>query len=194
MKKIVLCSVLALFVSSPVLAEVKKATEFTGTNNCKRCHRKVWRSWKKTPMAQSFTILLPGERAEMKSKAGLDPNKDYSKDATCLPCHTTGYGKAGGYTSKKDTPDLIGVSCEACHGAGSEYAKVMTKHGRTYTEEEMIHTGLILQPSITCMECHNENSPTHKFQEKLDPSKHPWPGHGEVKLKYHTPEYQANKL
>ncbi len=194
MKKILLCSALALLVSSPALAQEKKEYDFAGVNSCKKCHRKVWKTWKKTPMAESFTILMPGERAEMKTKAGLDPNKDYTKDASCLPCHTTGYGKAGGFVSVEETPDLKGVGCEACHGAGTAYNKVMKKRGRVYTEEEMVHTGLNLDPRATCLTCHNEKSPTSEFQEKIDPSEHDWPGHDEVKLKYHTPEYQANKL
>ena len=176
------------------MAQETKEFAFAGVKTCKKCHRKVWKTWKKTPMAESFTILMPGERAEMKTKAGLDPNKDYTKDASCLPCHTTGYGKPGGFVSVEATPDLMGVGCEACHGAGTAYNKVMKKHGRIYSEDEMIHTGLNLDPRVTCLSCHNEKSPTSEFQEKIDPAEHDWPGHDEVKLKYHTPEYQANKL
>ena len=111
MKKIVLCSALALLISSPALAEQKTEYDFAGVKSCKKCHRKVWKSWKVTPMAESFEILKPGERAEIKSKAGLDPNKDYTKDESCLPCHTTGYGKAGGFVSVEKTPTMVGVSC-----------------------------------------------------------------------------------
>lgn len=181
-------------MSTPALAAEKTEYDFAGVKTCKECHRKVWKTWKKTPMAESFDILKPGERAEIKTKAGLDPNKDYTKDASCLPCHTTGYGKPGGFVSVEETPSLVGVSCESCHGAGKQYNKVMKKHGRTYSEEEIVHAGLNLDPRVTCLECHNEKSPTSAFQEKIDPAEHDWPGHDEVKLKYHTPEYQVNKL
>ncbi len=194
MKKILLCTVLALLVGSPALAEDTKDFEYAGTKTCKKCHRKVWKTWKETLMAESFTILKPGERIEIKIKAGLDPNKDYTKDASCLPCHTTGYGKPGGFVSMEKTPGMVGVGCEFCHGPGKQYNKVMAKHSRTYTEEEVAHAGLILDPLTTCLECHNENSPTKKFQDAFDPQEHDWPGHDEIKLKYHTPEYQANKL
>ena len=70
----------------------------------------------------------------------------------------------------------------------------MAKHSRTYTEEEVVHAGLNPDPRVTCLPCHSDKSPTHKFQEDFDPAEHDWPGHDEVKLKYHTPEYQANKL
>jgi len=104
MKKILLCSALALLISVPAIAAEKEKFDYAGVKTCKKCHRKVWKTWKDTPMAESFTILKPGERAEMKTKAGLDPKKDYTKDATCLPCHTTGYGKPGGFVSVEKTP------------------------------------------------------------------------------------------
>jgi hypothetical protein len=166
---------------------------FAGTKTCKKCHRKVWKTWKDSPMAKSFTILKVGERAEMKKKAGLDPNKDYTHDASCLPCHTTGYGKPGGFVSIEKTPGMAGIGCEDCHGAGKRYNKVMGKHSRTYTEEEILNAGLNKDPYIVCIECHNEKSPTRKFQDPFDARSHKWPAHAPVKLKYHTPEYQVNK-
>ncbi|MEN8191007.1 MAG: cytochrome c family protein [Thermodesulfobacteriota bacterium] len=193
MKKIVLGCVALLFFGVNAQAE-EQEFGFEGVKSCKKCHRKVWKSWKETPMAQSFEILKPGQRVEIKKQAGLDPNKDYTTDETCLPCHTTGYTKKGGFVSPEKTPYLVGVACEACHGAGEKYNKVMAKHSRTYTEEEVVHAGLILDPKTTCLSCHNDKSPTRKFQEDFDPADHDWPGHDPVKLKYHTPEYQVNKL
>ena len=128
----------------------------------------------------------------MKKKAGLDPQKDYSTDTSCLPCHTTGYGKTGGFVSVEKTPGMIGVGCESCHGAGKDYNKVMSRHSRTYSDEEVAHAGL-LAPKTSCTACHNENSPTSRFQDAFDAEANDWPAHGEVKLKYHTPEYQNNK-
>ena len=166
---------------------------YAGVKTCKKCHRKVWKTWKESPMAKSFTILQPGERADMKKKAGLDPKKDYTHDAKCLPCHTTGYGKPGGFVSVEKTPGMVGVGCEECHGPGKLYNKVMGKHSRTYSREEILGAGLNENPHAVCINCHNENSPTRKFQKPFDASAHKWPAHAPVKLKYHTPEYQVNK-
>ena len=193
MRTLIIATGVLLFCVTSAQAEEQKEFDFAGVKSCKKCHRKVWKTWKDTTMALSFDILKPGERADIKKKAGLDPQKDYTTDATCLPCHTTGYGKPGGFISMAKTPSMAGVSCEACHGAGKAYNKVMKKHSRTYTEEEILHAGLIKEPLTTCLGCHNENSPTRKFQEPFDAQEHEWPGHDPVKLKYHTPEYQTNK-
>lgn len=166
---------------------------FAGPGSCRKCHRAVHTSWEKTPMARAFAILKPGERSEMKTRAGLDPAKDYTRDPACLPCHVTGFGRAGGFISVEKTPDLTGVSCEACHGAGSEYNKVMEKRGRIYTREEVLETGLTEKVHAGCGVCHNDKSPTHTFQQAFRAEEHPWPGHEPVKLKYHTPEYKASK-
>ena len=41
-----------------------------------------------------------------------------TRDLDCVPCHVTGYGKAGG-SNLGHLENLMGVQCEACHGAGS---------------------------------------------------------------------------
>jgi len=39
---------------------------------------------------KAFAVLNPGVKAEEKKKAGLDPQKDYTTDLSCVQCHTTG--------------------------------------------------------------------------------------------------------
>jgi len=142
------------------------AASYVGVKKCKACHIKQYKSWKKTAMADSFEKLKAGVAADAKKKAGLDPNKDYTHDAKCLKCHTTGYGKDGGFKSIEDTPKLAGVQCEGCHGPGSEYRKLMKKN-KKFKRAEAKAAGLTIpsEDEKGCMSCHGGDSP---FNEKVD--------------------------
>lgn len=149
---------------------------YVGSNACKKCHIKEHKSWAESKMGKAFEILKPGVSKEAKEKFKLDPAKDYTKDATCLKCHTTGFGKEGGYAipadgdekAKKAAAKHEGVGCESCHGPGSEYIKVfeeITKAKRKYKVEELYKVGLTKIEESTCTACHNKESPT------IDPAK-----------------------
>ncbi len=114
-------------------------------------------------MAQAFGVLRPGERAEQKKAAGLDPAKDYTKDAQCLACHTVGYGKPGGFKDVETTPELAGVGCEMCHGPGGTYIErqYMSLQNAQYEKDQLIAVGLVGEiKAETCTgTCHNNTSP-----------------------------------
>jgi hypothetical protein len=133
------------------------------------CHDAEHKSWEKTKMAKSFELLAPGAGKEIRGKAGLDPEKDYRKEADCLACHTVGFGRAGGYAvpdpNDKKAVNLAksreGVGCESCHGPGSEYVKIfkeVAESGRKYKVEELYAAGLTKPGPNMCIGCHNENS------------------------------------
>ena len=159
---------------------------YVGDKACAKCHFQEGKAWKKTTMAKAMDSLKPTEEAnkelfDKKKAAGLDPAKDYSGDATCLPCHTTGYD-AGGYPAKADTDELkkaqetFGkVSCEACHGPGSKYVEFKTAElGKNkeakFTAEQLAPMGLVKPDEKTCQTCHNNKNPT-KAEFKLDEMK-----------------------
>ena len=121
---IAIAFVAALFGFTAVNAN---AADYIGAKKCKACHIKQFKSWKTTTMADSFENLKAGVKVAEKKAAGLE-DKDYTHDAGCLKCHTTGYGKPGGFTTIEETPKLAGVQCESCHGAGSAYKVVMKKN------------------------------------------------------------------
>jgi hypothetical protein len=138
------------------------ADGFVGPKTCTEvCHPKQGASWSKTRMAQSFDALRPGTYAETKEMVGLDPDADYTEVEACLVCHTTGYGMVGGFVSIEETPDMAGVTCEACHGPGGRYVKtVMDAADPTFDTEQAVDAGLVYPPTArVCRRCHNEDSP-----------------------------------
>ncbi len=173
-------AVFALVESGRSAAADEGATpEFVGQTACKQCHFKEHKSWKKTVHAKALDLLKPGEAADAKKKANLDPQKDYSKDATCLPCHTTGYGQPGGYPEVKDAwsedeqkcADVNeGVGCEACHGAGSQYIPFKKDHDGEYKRSEIAKLGLKTPvTAANCTGCHKaEGNPTVGPDYKFD--------------------------
>jgi len=163
-----------MFLISPLAAIAEEAT-YIGIEECKLCHLPHFNSWDKTRMSKAFELLKPGVRKEAKVKAGLKPDQDYTKDPFCLQCHVTGYGKTGGFTSLEETPELINVQCEMCHGPGSIYAQMMLKKKGTYVRADYVEKGGLTMPSAennVCVEkCHNPKSPfvyslNFKFEDR----------------------------
>ncbi len=128
---------------------------------------KQFKAWQETTMAKSFENLKAGVKADEKKKAGLDPAKDYTADKDCLKCHTTGYGKPGGFKSLAETPELVDVQCEACHGPGADFSQIMKKD-KQFKLADVKAKGLTVpnEKDNNCMECHGGDSP---FNEKVDP-------------------------
>lgn len=167
MKKItilttVLCMMM-LFASS-ALSQTK--AKFVGEKMCAACHRGAAKGsqaeiWEKSAHAKAYKTLETPEADKIAKEKGL---KTVAKESpACLKCHTVGNGKDG-------------VTCEACHGPGSEYKSmsVMKDRGKA------IAAGLILasnDPKL-CEKCHNPESPTYKkldYKVAWEKIKHPLP-------------------
>ena len=170
---------------------------FAGADSCKKCHFKQHSSWKKTAMATTFEKLKPDVAVDVKTKFKLDPKKDYTKDAACVACHTTGYGLPGGYPAlpaegKSWTEDeaklaksMESVQCEACHGPGS-LTNVFKKDNEDYKRADIFKKGMHAADKASCEKCHNGKGPTtdkdapFDFEKaKADPAKL----HAHVELK-----------
>jgi hypothetical protein len=153
---------LVVCLAAPLSAAADGEHSYVGSKKCKMCHMKEWKSWAETKMAKAFEQLKPGEAADAKTKAGLDPNKDYTTDTTCLACHTTGYGKQGGFVDIGSTPELAGVGCEMCHGPGGTYTKreYMSLQNKEYKKSELVAVGMVGEITMDrCSSCHNTDSP-----------------------------------
>ncbi|MHC4429078.1 MAG: multiheme c-type cytochrome [Planctomycetota bacterium] len=153
---------------------------YVGIKKCKSCHLEVHKSWEKTKMGMAFETLKPGHAKEAKVQFGFDVDKDYTTDVTCLPCHTTGFGKPGGYEIPADKRAARkmkarqGVGCESCHGPGSGYVEIFTeidKTQRAYTLEELFSAGLHKADKGMCLACHNDKSPSFNAEEPFDYAK-----------------------
>ena len=84
---------------------------YLGYQICGRCHDDLVPRYLLTRHFKAFDTLR-------------EKGKETSPD--CLACHTTGYGKFGGYDAKAEEeggPYLRGVQCEACHGPGTTHAR-----------------------------------------------------------------------
>lgn len=168
----------AVALSLPSLQDEPTAA-YVGSNKCKMCHVKQYKSWKKSRKFKSLATLKPGNAAEVKKAHGLDPDKDYSTDPTCLACHTTGFGHEGGYAIPDPTDEkavrkarkLAVVGCESCHGPGGAYLelhKELLMSKRKYKSEEMYAAGMLKIEESNCTRCHNAENPTANPDSPFD--------------------------
>jgi peroxiredoxin len=135
--------------------------EVVGSAACQSCHPGEHATWSEHAHAHSLRSL------EAAGKAG---------DPECLACHTTAYGKPGGFPAggvPADHPDLAVVGCESCHGPGGEHVKPDTpKIGTIVSLGDKCDSCVILQ---ICGTCHDDaNDPGFEYQvlEKIERQRH----------------------
>ena len=107
--------------------------EFIGVAKCKMCHNKPatgaqYAAWAASPHAKAFQSL----------------KGDDAKNPKCLKCHSTAFGLQLSETQSITVEE--GVSCESCHGAGSEYKTISVMKDQT----KAIAAGLILPEEQMC--------------------------------------------
>jgi hypothetical protein len=118
-----------------IFAETKeKIPLYVGSEVCKNCHENEYVSFMKyAKKSKSFTSI---ERL----RKGLTDNEIKE----CYSCHTTGYGKPGGFISPEKTPHLKNAGCEVCHGPGEFHIKTKSarniKRRLTLKDCEVCHT------------------------------------------------------
>jgi len=159
MKKISCVLACMLFLFSNVLLAQNK---YIGAAKCKMCHNskgKQYDIWSASKHAKALENLKGDAALKIgKAKGIASP----STDAKCLKCHSTAASidasLNGGITKEE------GVSCEGCHGPGSNYkAPIVMKN-----KEDAIKKGLIIPNEKLCVKCHNSESPTFKsFDYKI---------------------------
>jgi hypothetical protein len=74
---------------------------YAGAFTCTPCHQAEYRQWSGSAHATALSPLN---------------NRGEEQNPECLPCHTTGFAKPGGFYDPASTPTMAGVQCESCHG------------------------------------------------------------------------------
>jgi len=118
---------------------------FLTTSACQSCHGDAWRVFEASAHAHAFETL---------KKA----NQDYNPE--CVSCHVTGFNEPQGFLDARQTPQLVNVQCEACHGNAAQHVRDPQKA-----------FGAV--PPRRCFGCHTkENSPDFVFFKYWEQIKH----------------------
>ena len=105
-------------------SRITPAAKYLGAAGCAQCHTGAqmgfqFSKWRASKHAQAYATLSTPRAREIAAQWQL--TGDPRTIAECLKCHATAYhDPAGGVEETYSVQE--GVSCEACHGAGSHYA------------------------------------------------------------------------
>jgi hypothetical protein len=111
---------------------------YVGDAACVECHKEIC----------AFLDTTPHERAFATLRATNDHH-----DPECVVCHVVAFTEKGGFVIEEQTPHLMNVQCEACHGPGEAHAQAQapTPNGKLGDK--------------FCLRCHDaDNSPGFDFR------------------------------
>ena len=134
---------------------------YVGVQSCTDCHETANRVWRRSKHAKAWQSL----------KETAVPARNF--DPECIACHVVGWNVTellpykGGFLSEKETPRLVNVSCEACHGPGEEHARVESGSNETLQKKLRLAIRLPVEGGAAkkhCLTCHDgDNSPHFDF-------------------------------
>lgn len=127
------------------LFRLNQNNAYVGQGGCSGCHGDKHSEWSETAHAGALNSL---------KAIGMD------KDASCLPCHTVGFGQPTGYTDITNTPHLSDVGCETCHGPAGWHK---------FSDHDIVRPAVTLDPKI-CGGCHQDSH--HPTYEEWETSPH----------------------
>ena len=181
MKKILAGTLLILmvvFLTASFAAET--AFKYVGVKKCTMCHKteksgNQYESWLKDSHSKAYTTLASEESKKVAQTAGITGDPQQAKE--CLVCHVVAYNAPAEQKEATLTMEE-GVSCEACHGPGSEYKTMKAMKQIFAGEVKGADLGLVEPTEALCVTCHNPKSPTYKefkFEEAVKKIAHPVP-------------------
>ncbi|HMB68595.1 MAG TPA: cytochrome c family protein [bacterium] len=154
--------------------------EYIGAKKCSMCHKKAedgeqFKIWSESAHAKAFETLASEEAKAEAAKHGIE---DPQAAPECLKCHATAFAVMDDLENQKITLEE-GVSCESCHGAGSNYYKKATMEGITAGEIDGASVGLVHPDEAMCKTCHtpegNSFFKEFNFEERVAKIAHPIP-------------------
>jgi hypothetical protein len=181
--KAIISGLMVIFLFSIMSFAQTKEAKYVGAIKCKTCHNTVksgeqFKIWQGSNHAKAYESL---KSDEAKKKAAVMGVKDPLTSDKCLACHSTAAGNKNidtGFSAAE------GVTCEACHGPGSEYKQMSTMKDRKLA----LAAGLILGNEKTCQTCHKKDNPGHTnkfttFEKEYAKIKHLVPADSDRRIK-----------
>lgn len=126
---------------------------YLGRDACIRCHAPLDAHWaRETAHAGAWRTLV--ERGQ-------------TGNPECLRCHTTGFGRPGGFRDPATDAHLLNVQCEACHGPMEAHVVAAGRQGFRPPPGPPVTEGM-------CLGCHDAaNSPTFDYAAAVQRIAHP---------------------
>jgi len=169
--------VLTCFLGGSIFGQNK----YVGYKACAPCHKgekkgSMAEIWEKSKHAQAYKTLESETAQKIAKEKGL--KKAANESPECLECHVTA-ATADAKLLDKGYDKKNGVTCEACHGAGSAYKTMPIMKDKA----KAIAAGLAnfkddKAKEEACVKCHNKKSPSFKefkFKEMWASIAHPLP-------------------
>jgi formate-dependent nitrite reductase cytochrome c552 subunit len=148
--------------------------QFAGSKSCADCHEATFQKWKKSRHANAWRSLAETSK----------PPRTF--DPECIACHVVGWNPSEflpyehGFQNENETPQLLNVGCESCHGPGEFH--IQAEQGSDTARQEKFRQSvrLTLEGNVAqsvaqkaaqnaakkvCIQCHDgDNSPHFNFE------------------------------
>jgi YVTN family beta-propeller protein len=171
----------------PEFPAASSGRKHVGVTACGACHRgemhgHQYSVWRAGPHAQAWSVLTTPAAYATAAKRGI--KADPGNAPECLKCHTTGY--EGGHASTSRVED--GVTCEACHGPGSDYMAEAIMRDKRSAEQ----AGLKPVTAAVCLTCHSKTFDVAAGMKKIaHPTKPAAATNGDNEPRYKNPRNMA---
>ena len=160
----------------------EKHPVFVGAKACAECHQGAGMGfqhcrWQLSAHARAYASLAGPRAKEIALLSGIPQEPQEAQ--MCLGCHATG-ARAEDWEKDEAFHAENGVSCEKCHGPGSEYMDLKTM----VQSKAAAAAGLIMPIKSDCMKCHEvkgshaavHRKPKIDIDEAWERIAHPMPG------------------